>query len=247
MLTTIHFHGRLGKTYGREWKLEVESVKEALLVIFRAKPDMAKSIFESDKKGVVYRVLDAAGNAVNCMEKLFTLKTDEVHIWPIVQGSKRAGLIQTIIGVVLIIVAVVLAAPSGGSSLGMAKAGVMAIMAGKAGFAAGFLFMMGVSLTIGGIAQMLTPVPKIDTSTAADDRSYIFSGSDLSTRQGVAIPIGYGTLHISGIVVSAGIYADKAGSTPFYGNDTDGDGIIDDFDGNGIADDQEYWNGQYQP
>ena len=74
---------------------------------------------------------------------------------------------------------------------------------------------MGASLLIGGVAQLLTPVPKMDglgagASRGADStndprRSYSFSGIQNTSRQGVPVPIVYGEVITGSVVISAGI------------------------------------------
>jgi len=68
---------------------------------------------------------------------------------------------------------------------------------------------LGVSLTIGGVAQLLTPIPQLNlTGTDSQDdprRSYSFTGLQQSSRQGVPVPIVYGEMIVGSVVVSGGI------------------------------------------
>ncbi len=72
----------------------------------------------------------------------------------------------------------------------------------------GLSFGIGASLVLGGVAQLLTPVPKIPTGKNSDKdprKSYSFSGIQQTSRQGVPVPIVYGETLVGSIVISAGI------------------------------------------
>ncbi len=69
--------------------------------------------------------------------------------------------------------------------------------------------MMGMSMAMGGVMQMLSPQVK---GLGAKDRpengaSYAFNGAVNTTAQGNPVPLGYGRLIVGSAVVSAGIYA----------------------------------------
>jgi predicted phage tail protein len=65
------------------------------------------------------------------------------------------------------------------------------------------------SLVLGGIAQLLTPIPKIGGAEDDPRKSYSFSGVQNVSRQGVPVPIVYGEMIVGSIVISAGISTDK--------------------------------------
>jgi predicted phage tail protein len=81
------------------------------------------------------------------------------------------------------------------------------------------LLGIGASLVLGGVAQLLTPIPKIPQGFNAsgssagsgkdtdDDprKSYSFSGIQNTSRQGVPVPIVYGEVVIGAVTISAGI------------------------------------------
>lgn len=76
-------------------------------------------------------------------------------------------------------------------------------------FGANLAFGVGASLVLGGVAQLLTPVPRVNSvgeRTDSDPReSYSFSGIQNTSREGVPVPICYGERIVGSIVVSAGI------------------------------------------
>jgi predicted phage tail protein len=67
---------------------------------------------------------------------------------------------------------------------------------------------VGASLVIGGVAQLLTPTPKVAQGLDSQDdprKSYSFSGIQNTSRQGVPVPICYGETVVGSVVISAGI------------------------------------------
>ena len=69
---------------------------------------------------------------------------------------------------------------------------------------------LGVSLVLGGIAQMLTPLPKLPASGARDEiQSDYFNGPVNTTAQGGAVPVLYGELFVGSAVISAGISVEQ--------------------------------------
>lgn len=110
----------------------------------------------------------------------------EVRIVPVVEGSKRAGLLQTIIGVVLI----VLSPFTNGATLGP-----------------------GIALTAGGVIQMLSPQARGLSQSAAPENlpSYAFGSAKNTTASGNPVPICIGERRWGGAIISASIEAqDKA-------------------------------------
>ena len=75
-------------------------------------------------------------------------------------------------------------------------------------FVAPILFGLGASLVLGGVAQLITPVPKIaqgEDSVSDTKRSYNFSGIQQTSRAGTPVPLVYGKTLVGSVVISAGI------------------------------------------
>lgn len=107
-----------------------------------------------------------------------------LHIVPRVQGAgKNGGIIQTVLGVVLIVVGA-LTSWSGGTSLVVA----------------------GVGMVAGGVAQMLTKPPKFETGKGVESsRNSSFSNLSNTAAQGQSMPLAYGRIYCGSRVVSQGI------------------------------------------
>lgn len=65
---------------------------------------------------------------------------------------------------------------------------------------------MGMSLALGGVAQLLAPKVKAESKEAVENKpSYIFNGAVNTVAQGNPVPILYGRMRVGSQVVSAGI------------------------------------------
>ncbi|HCT3533940.1 TPA: tail assembly protein, partial [Enterobacter hormaechei subsp. steigerwaltii] len=120
---------------------------------------------------------------------------DELRIIPVIRGSKRAGLFQAVLGAALI---------AGGIALGPAGAALI----GKG--AALNVALVGASMAVGGVVQMLSPqVSGLRMRQEPDNKpSYAFGGPVNTTASGNPVPLLYGQREIGGAIISAGIYAE---------------------------------------
>jgi predicted phage tail protein len=123
----------------------------------------------------------------------------EIKIVPVVTGAGTVG--RIIAGVALVALSL-LFAPGAALAGGLFTLGPTAVSIGVG---------IGVSLVLGGVAQLLTPVPRTvppgSTSDTVKDprKSYSFSGIQNTSRQGLPVPIVYGETLVGSVVISAGI------------------------------------------
>ncbi len=143
-MITIVFHGGLRK-FGRRFNLHAASPAEALRALFLQIDGLREYVAERH-----YQVR-AGGH--DCSEAdikdvLADGSRKIVHIVPRVAGAGKNGGLQIVIGVVLIAASWYAGGAAGWGYLGAAGYG-MATMA----------FMMGASMILGGVSQMLTKPP----------------------------------------------------------------------------------------
>jgi predicted phage tail protein len=72
----------------------------------------------------------------------------------------------------------------------------------------GVVASIGATLFLGGVAGLLSPVPRPMQGTNSDQdprKSYSFSGIQQTSRQGVPVPIVYGETLVGSVVISAGV------------------------------------------
>lgn len=118
--------------------------------------------------------------------------TTDIYIMPALTFGKRGGLIQTIIGVTLIVVGFVL------SFTPLAPLSP-------------FLINAGIAMTIGGIMQMLTPQPQLSVNNEDQVRSKYLATNRNTVKIGTPIPLLYGRRRIGGHILSLNIDAVDTG------------------------------------
>lgn len=178
MLRTVKLYGELGKRFGREHRLDVATPAEAIRALTANFPEFERAVIDHPHGFHVLAGRDDRGSTESI--KLPVGADDIIKIVPATAGSKQ-GLLQTIIGATLIVIGV---------------------------FTGQFwLVQIGASLALGGIAQMLTPVPKAPSAgqDGKTQQSYIFSGPLNTSVQGGPVPIGYGRMIIGSTVISQGL------------------------------------------
>jgi predicted phage tail protein len=67
--------------------------------------------------------------------------------------------------------------------------------------------LLGGALILGGVAELISPVPKIPQGPDTDNdprKTFNFSGIQQTSRQGVPVPCVYGLTLVGSVVISAG-------------------------------------------
>ncbi|KWW10640.1 hypothetical protein PMCND_01350 [Pasteurella multocida] len=190
---------------------------EAIRALCVLKEGFKEFLLNSEKHGIVYRFLVQREDIDGTPEEFqmqYGAKT-EFHLIPVIRGSKRGGLFGLIAGAALIGLSI-----WNPAFLGLSTFGGTGMLANVATVP----FMIGASLALGGISQLLTPIPKMDGPQERPENqpSYLFNGAVNTTQQGQPIPLLYGELIVGSAVVSAGL-TDKeipvrAGSQSNSGN-----------------------------
>ena len=192
-MATIKLSGSLAKKFWRQkdYLLETGEVREAFSALKNTVDGFEEFIRDQARKGLRYAIFR---NRENVGEDRFALSgTTEIRIVPVVSGSKNGGLFQTIVGVVLIVAGAVL------SGFGQGWIGVP-------------MMQMGAAMVIGGVIQMLSPVPKSpsqqEQGVTENKPSYLFNGAFNSTQQGLPVPVVYGQMLVGSSVVAIGTWAE---------------------------------------
>ena len=129
---------------------------------------------------------------------------DVVKVIPVVSGAGGRGLGAVLLGAALIGTAIV----TGGTSLTFGAGGFSSVAGSSIGLsvAAG---QLGLALTLTGIAQMITPVPKQpDFGEADPSGGFAFSGLQNVSQEGIPVPVVYGEMIVGSVVLSTGLIAD---------------------------------------
>lgn len=213
-LRTVRLYGYLGAQFGRVHRLAVASCAEAVQALCVLLPGFEREMMTSKDRGVGYACFLGKRNLSE--ERLCDpAGLEDIRIAPVVMGAKRGGLGQIIIGAIIVIAAVW----TGGAAGAAAGAGGGAAAGGAAAGGAGFLGVtggyalaaqLGVSMMLGGVAQLLAPTAKgLSTKDGPDNgTSYNFNGPVNTTAQGNPCPLLYGELIVGSATISAGIYSE---------------------------------------
>lgn len=198
-LKKIVFHGPLINRFGREFSYRGDSVPKMIQAAKNLLDGFEAFLLEAHKRGLTFAIFVGNERKRNIPEAEIemTKGKDDIHLVPIIIGSKRGGLFQTILGIALIGAATFF---SGGLAAAFTASGVWG----------GAMALTGASMALGGVVQMLSPQQAgIRMRQDPDNKpSYAFGGPVNSTAQGNPIAIGYGEREIGGAVISAGIYTE---------------------------------------
>lgn len=197
---TVRLYGSLGASFGRVHRLAVRNASEAIHALCILVPGFERFLMESKDRGVIYSIFLGQENIGHDRLKAPAGASD-IRIAPVLMGSKRAGSMQTIIGVALIVAASYF---SGGLA-----AGGSSLIGGTSTAGWSFAASMGMSMAMGGVMQLISPMPKgLGTMDRPENRSsYSFNGPVNTSIQGSPVGLLYGELTVGSAVVSAGIYA----------------------------------------
>lgn len=167
-------------------KLCVNTPQEAIKALCTVLPGFETFMQTSKRRGLTFAIFNGKRNIDR--DELNFSGVEEIKIVPVIIGSKKAGMFQTILGAVLVVAGALLWATPMGAPLVASGAGMV----------------------LGGIVQMLSPMQGgLARREDPDNKpSYAFGGPVNTIAQGNPIPIGYGKRRIGGAIISAGIYAE---------------------------------------
>ena len=202
-MVTIRLLGEAGRRFGRRFQLAVRTPAEALRALCVQIPGLRHYLMESGDKGVAWRVVTEHPDGLD-EDQLFWPMSKRLVLAPLPAGRGATG--KIVAGVALIAASFFLP----GAQLGLFGLGQIGLTAFAA--PAG---MIGASLLFGGVADLLTPTPKMPTvkggvgrSSATTGRneveqlnSFTFDKSNANTVQGDVVPVLYGERIIGSLPV----------------------------------------------
>lgn len=189
-MVTVRFYGSL-KQFGTQFELDCQDTAE----VIRALCNQIKGFRQHLQQGF-YKVRIGKEYLDNrYLDKGLFYKLKEgmtVHFTPVLQGAKKGGVFQAVLGVALVGAALLLG-PVGLGVLGSTSAMMMGAM--------------GASMLLGGVAQMLTKTPSMSNGFNDQDKkqSTAFSGLQNMTAQGQVVPLSYGRIMCGSMIVSQGV------------------------------------------
>lgn len=188
-MKTIQLHGILAKKFGRYFRLDVKTAKEATHALACQIPAFKAFMLDSERLGYRFAVFLGKKRTQknNISEDEIDNITDAslIHIVPKVigAGGKAMGWLQVIAGVAMVGVG---------------------IFTGNVG-----LIGAGAGLLLGGVASLMMPTPQMDNQDEDGNRANNgFGGAVTTVAQGNPVPILYGEREVGGFIASAAIYAE---------------------------------------
>lgn len=177
-MVNVRFYGSL-KQFGTQFRLDCKTPAEVVQALTSQIPKLRQFIQQglfTVRVGREYldnRYLEQGLNQ--------HLKDDStVHFTPVLKGSKKAGLFQTIVGAVMVVVGAV--------------------------FQQYYLVGAGIAMVAGGVAQMLTKMPPMSTGKDAERKqSTSFSNLSNMAAQGRPMPLAYGRIRVGSLIISQGV------------------------------------------
>ena len=190
-MVTVRFYGDL-KQFGTVFKLDIGSVPEAIRALVTQIPGLREHIEKGSYK------VRVDGKYIGD-EGVHSEVRSTLHLTPVVKGAgKNGGLLQVVVGIVMIVAAV--------------------FYPPLAPYAAAMI-SAGTGLVLGGVAQLLTKMPKAEGFKDSDDlKSSSFSNLANMTAQGAPVPLIYGKMMVGSKVLSQGV------RSVYSGSDGDGSG-----------------------
>ena len=188
----IKLYGDLAEFVGvKEIETEVYTVADAVKCLIGNYPQAENYMMDKSYKVIV-------NEKPRSLEELhFPTGKSDIKIVPVISGQGR-GLGSILLGAALIGLSFVTfggSAAFSGMKFGSAFAEV--------GFGSKALFGIGASLVLGGVSQMLTPVPEAPTQD--EPNSFQFNSPINTSIAGLPVPVLYGERMVGSVVISAGI------------------------------------------
>lgn len=181
-LVHVQLGGALAKRFGRHWHLRASNAAQAINLINANKPGfclwMRRNTHSYDRYHV--QITNKKGESWSVDETEYMMKGNgndvvKILITPIPKGSggKTLGYVQVAIGAAMVVVGAIGFSFSAGTTSA--------------------LIVAGMSMMMGGLAQILSPQAKNPEIRQADNSdSFYFDGPQNTTNQGNPVQLSYG-------------------------------------------------------
>jgi len=189
-MVEVKLLGELGRRFGRKHRFMAHSARDIFSALSNQLEGFKEYFRDAHEKGIAFRLVDNDADGMSYENVVMGCR--RLIVAPIISGSGAVG--RILLGVALIALAFV---PFGGAFAGFA--------AGKFALGSGFLFSIGTSLALTGVAQLLTPTPDAVKETDRKD-SFLFDRATDLTVQGQPVPLLIGKyLAASPVIISSAL------------------------------------------
>lgn len=192
-MISVTLHGGLGDQFGHHYNLSVDTASEAMRAVAVQVAGFESAMLSGAwhfVRGPLEDGVSMDGEGLHANLGSCT----ELHVIPAVAGANNALMI--VVGIVIF---------------------VAGFFSGGTAWSAYGPFMMaaGAGIALSGIIgmTMTPPASGTDGGQAGEEKgSFLFSGPTNTSKQGVAVPRGYGRVRVGSVVVSASITSVELGS-----------------------------------
>ena len=182
--TRIYLSGSLARKFFRykDYLLDSGCANEGFKALNNTVDGFTEELARLGRLGMRFAIFR---NRKNVSEDGFEMGgAREIRIVPVIAGAKRAGVLQTVLGIVLIVLGAYAKSPN--------------------------LIAAGAAMAAGGVIQMLSPQASGLRQSGSPDNlpSYAFGSAKNTTASGNPVPICIGHRRWGGAIISASIYAE---------------------------------------
>jgi predicted phage tail protein len=212
-MKVVKVYGPLRKYLGQcRFEFVADTPAQAMKALCVNFPGLAQWLLDREAEGMAFRVTRGRDKITNEAPEGLLLPWSEREVFsitPVIVGAGR-GAGQILVGIALIALSFGAATLIAGAALSGALSGTALQIAA---FAANAGITMGAGLVLGGIAQLISPMPSMGSFTSGKEaarlESFSFSGIVNTSKQGMAVPICYGRAFVGSAVISSGLDVDQ--------------------------------------
>ena len=190
-MKTVYLHGKLGKRFGRKWKLAVRSPIEAFSAIEANQEGFLAYMLEKEKAGTKYFALNKKPSKIKDKEDLEASMVTEGNV-ELGSSSSEFHVIPKVKGETGFLEIALIKSATGATILSVGQV----------------VIPMAISFVVGAIMKAMNKPPKRSDPTTT--KSYLLKGGQNRQAQGVAVPLGYGRLKIGSTNLSEKTVAHRA-------------------------------------
>ena len=197
-MKVVKVYGALRKRLGGRCRFEfhADTPAQALKALCVNFPGLERWLIDREGEGLGFRVTIGREKVTNDNAGDLALPWSEREVFsitPVVCGAGR-GFGQVLLGIGLIALAAFVPVAAFGVALNSTIMGI------------------GVSMTLSGVAQMISPQPTLGLNNGKESarlESFTFSSIVNTTKQGLPVPIAYGRCFTGSGVISSGLDVDQ--------------------------------------
>ena len=197
-MKVVKVYGALRKRLGGRCRFEfhADTPAQALKALCVNFPGLERWLIDREGEGLGFRVTIGREKVTNGNAGDLALPWSEREVFsitPVVCGAGR-GFGQVLLGIGLIALAAFVPVAAFGVALNSTIMGI------------------GVSMTLSGVAQMISPQPTLGLNNGKESarlESFTFSSIVNTTKQGLPVPIAYGRCFTGSAVISSGLDVDQ--------------------------------------